>query len=219
MPGAPGAGVGSAIGFLRAPFSFEANRSVYMRLSTFDAGRVRELLAELEEEATQFVRSCDANAPIVAEFKVYMRYSGQGWEIPVSLTKAQAQAPDADTYQRLFEAGYEKLFGRTVGGMDVEVTVWAVNATTPRQPVDPTSAGPLAQQVRAASRRPLFDPALSRQVDAGVIARDSLASGQGLAGPAVITEDETTIIVPSSRVAIRQPDGCIDLIPRPTGAA
>ncbi|MCA1775306.1 MAG: hydantoinase/oxoprolinase family protein, partial [Loktanella sp.] len=27
----PGAGVGSAIGFLRAPFSFEANRSVYMR--------------------------------------------------------------------------------------------------------------------------------------------------------------------------------------------
>ena len=25
-----GAGVGSAIGFLRAPFSFEANRSVYM---------------------------------------------------------------------------------------------------------------------------------------------------------------------------------------------
>ena len=29
----PGAGVGSAIGFLRAPFSFEANRSVHMRLS------------------------------------------------------------------------------------------------------------------------------------------------------------------------------------------
>ena len=29
----PGAGVGSAIGFLRAPFSFEANRSVYMKLS------------------------------------------------------------------------------------------------------------------------------------------------------------------------------------------
>jgi N-methylhydantoinase A len=30
-------------------------------------------------------------------------------------------------------------------------------------------------------------------------------------GPAVITEDETTIIVPSSRIAVRQPDGCIDL--------
>ncbi|MBT7817545.1 MAG: hydantoinase/oxoprolinase family protein, partial [Polaribacter sp.] len=31
-----GAGVGSAIGFLRAPFSFEATRSVYMKLSAFN---------------------------------------------------------------------------------------------------------------------------------------------------------------------------------------
>jgi len=43
----PGAGVGSAIGFLRAPFSFEANRSVYMRLSDFDPARVKALFAGL----------------------------------------------------------------------------------------------------------------------------------------------------------------------------
>ena len=40
----PGAGVGSAIGFLRAPFSFEANRSVYMKLSDFDGPRIKSLL-------------------------------------------------------------------------------------------------------------------------------------------------------------------------------
>ncbi len=40
----PGAGVGSAIGFLRAPFSFEANRSVYMKLSDFDRSKIVELL-------------------------------------------------------------------------------------------------------------------------------------------------------------------------------
>ncbi|MBT8410775.1 MAG: hydantoinase/oxoprolinase family protein, partial [Octadecabacter sp.] len=40
----PGAGVGSAIGFLRAPFSFEANRSVYMKLSDFDGDRIKALL-------------------------------------------------------------------------------------------------------------------------------------------------------------------------------
>ncbi len=43
-----GAGVGSAIGFLRAPFSFEANRSVYMRLSDFDAATIKTLLADLQ---------------------------------------------------------------------------------------------------------------------------------------------------------------------------
>ena len=41
----PGAGVGSAIGFLRAPFSFEANRSVYMKLSDFDGPRIKSLLS------------------------------------------------------------------------------------------------------------------------------------------------------------------------------
>ncbi len=39
----PGAGVGSAIGFLRAPFSFEANRSVYMKLARFDPKSIRLL--------------------------------------------------------------------------------------------------------------------------------------------------------------------------------
>lgn len=88
-----GAGVGSAIGFMRALFSFEANRSVYMRLAAFDAERIKALLAELQAEAAGFVRSCDAGAQVVSEFKVYMRYSGQGWEIPVTLTQRTRWTP------------------------------------------------------------------------------------------------------------------------------
>jgi len=53
----PGAGVGSAIGFLRAPFSFEANRSVYMRLSDFDPKVITKLLSELQNEATSFEKT------------------------------------------------------------------------------------------------------------------------------------------------------------------
>ena len=53
----PGAGVGSAIGFLRAPFSFEANRSVYMKASAFDPPSIKALLSELRAEATAFVRT------------------------------------------------------------------------------------------------------------------------------------------------------------------
>ena len=75
-----GAGVGSAIGFLRAPFSFEANRSVFMTLASFDPQLVQDLFSEMEEEATAFVRSCDADATIQTAHKVYMRYAGQGWE-------------------------------------------------------------------------------------------------------------------------------------------
>src|SRR5690606_15824825 len=47
----PGAGVGSAIGFLKAPFSFEANRSLFMRLAEFDTATVAEVFTALEAEA------------------------------------------------------------------------------------------------------------------------------------------------------------------------
>lgn len=207
----PGAGVGSAIGFLRAPFSFEANRSHYMKLSDFDAAVVSQLLSELSDEATAFVRSCDADASITSEFKAYMRYSGQGWEIPVSLTGEQALNPDVQTYQALFEADYSALFGRVVDGMDIEITVWAVNATTPSQVEEPISLSKVNGVAQSAVQRRVFDAAEGENVDATVVLRDEFETGQLLKGPAIVTEDETTIIVPKSREAMRQSDGCIDI--------
>ncbi|WP_298913827.1 hydantoinase/oxoprolinase family protein [uncultured Roseobacter sp.] len=208
----PGAGVGSAIGFLRAPFSFEANRSVYMKLSDFDAVRIQALLSELQSEATGFVRNCDATADILSEFKVYMRYTGQGWEIPIGLTQAQAMAPDAATFERLFEEDYAKLFGRTVQGLDVEITVWSVNATTPQDVVTPVTLAGARSVATIAGHRQMFDPATSGFEKAAVVLRDGMTEGAEVSGPAAITEDETTIIVLSSRRAIGQPDGCIDVI-------
>lgn len=206
-----GAGVGSAIGFLRAPFSFEANRSVFMRISQFDPQIVSRLFAEMEHEATRFVRSCDNAAEIRAEFKVYMRYSGQGWEIPITLTPQEARAPDAKTFVALFERDYANLFGRSVDGMEVEVTVWSVNAFTP--PADVALANQVAPRdpARRDGTRALFNAALEKQTDAGVYQRDDFSPGTHVSGPAVITEDETTIVVTSSRFAVALEDGCIDI--------
>ncbi|MDU8927657.1 hydantoinase/oxoprolinase family protein [Alisedimentitalea sp. MJ-SS2] len=214
-----GAGVGSAIGFLRAPFSFESNRSVFMRLSDFDPAKVRALFAEMEDEATRFVRSCDADATIRSDHKVYMRYSGQGWEIPIDLTAEQSANPDADTFLSLFEKDYETLFGRAVEGMEVEITVWSVNAFT-----DPDASGaltplPATQQPTSGGTRNLFDPALGQRVDAAIIQRDTMQPGALAHGPAVVTEDETTIIVPSSREVIAHTDGTLDIRPTSQGDA
>jgi len=210
----PGAGVGSAIGFLRAPFSFEANRSVYMKLSDFDAERIKSLLAELATEAAGFVRNCDATAEILTEYKVYMRYTGQGWEIPIDLNEAQAMTPEASEFETLFEAEYEKLFARTVAGLDIEITVWSVNATTPPALVEKIAEAEVEvpDQVRdATGTRKLFDPALGQFCDAQEWERAAVDVGNKVSGPAAITEDETTIIVPASRSATCQPDGCIDI--------
>ncbi|MEM7472067.1 MAG: hydantoinase/oxoprolinase family protein [Pseudomonadota bacterium] len=208
----PGAGVGSAIGFLRAPFSFEANRSVYMKLSDFDPGRIETLLSDLKTEATGFVRTCDETSPILSEFKVYMRYTGQGWEIPIALSEAQAMTPDAATFEARFIEEYSKLFGRPVAGMDIEITVWSVNATTPPEQVARMQETQGKDLAAAIGTRRLFDAASADYLDAQIVDRLEMPTGARAAGPAALVEDETTIIVPASRDAICQPDGCIDLI-------
>jgi N-methylhydantoinase A len=207
----PGAGVGSAIGFLRAPFSFEANRSVYMTLAGFDGDRIKALLADLKTEATGFVRNCDAVSPILSEFKVYMRYSGQGWEIPITLTEAEAMNPDVAVFEARFIEDYTKLFGRPVAGMDIEITVWSVNATTPPESVARVAEEAGAGDAKTIGQRRVFDPAVADFVVADIVLRDDMRAGKQSAGPVVIAETETTIIVPSSRTAMRQPDGCIDV--------
>ncbi len=207
-----GAGVGSAIGFLRASFSFEANRSVFMRLSEFDSCQVKLLFENLASEATEFVRDCDQNSTVLAEYKVYMRYSGQGWEIPVSLTEAQANEPHQETFKRLFETQYTALFGRPVDGMDIEITVWAVNATTPPDQVAKIGECTKGQLANVSAVRDLFEPALAEIKKAKVVNRHDMSNGDYVQGPAAITEEETTIIVPSSRLAIKQPDGCIYIV-------
>ena len=208
----PGAGVGSAIGFLRAPFSFEANRSVYMRLSDFDGDKIKGLLSDLKAEATGFVRTCDAVSPILSEFKVYMRYTGQGWEIPIDLTEAQAMNPDAATFEARFVEDYTKLFGRPVQGMDIEITVWSVNATTPPEQVARMDEVAGGEAAASAGNRQLFDAANGAFADATLVLREQMQTDQRAHGPAAVTEDETTIIIPASRDAIRQPDGCIDVV-------
>ena len=207
----PGAGVGSAIGFLRAPFSFEATRSVYMTLAGFKPETVTELLSELRSEATAFVRTCAPDAEIIAEYKVYMRYKGQGWEIPITLTPEQVQNPDKAMFEERFNADYTRLFGRPVAGMDIEITVWSVNATTPPQPVEPVQQETGSSVAVMNGKCSFFDAALGANVNGYIHHRNKLDSGAIIKGPATITEDETTIIIPSSRKAIRQPDGCIDI--------
>jgi N-methylhydantoinase A len=212
-----GAGVGSAIGFLRAPFSFEANNSVFMPLSEFDPAAVKELFADMEREASAFVRSCDQDAKIKTVHKIYMRYAGQGWEIPVPLASQHIRQPDASEYKACFEQAYEQLFARIVAGMEIEITVWSVNAYTEPPQAQPVQPPTHLTNLEPIDSRPLFDPALSAFVTAAVAQRDAMEGGAQIKGPALLTEDETTIIISSTRNAVACGDGTIMMFAKQSG--
>lgn len=206
----PGAGVGSAIGFLRAPYAFEATRSVYMRLDAFDGEAATAILGDLAEEASAFVRSCDPDAEILTVAKLFMRYKGQGWEIPVELSADLAASPGAEALRDRFAADYAALFGRAVEGLPIEITVWAVNASTPLAAAAATPEAASAGEVQGAPRR-LFDPVAGAWAEGATIPRERLTDGITAHGPLAVTEDETTVIVPRGFTVTGRADGVLDI--------
>ena len=53
---------------------------------------------------------------------------------------------------------YEKLFGRSVDGMEIEATVWSVNAYTEQAAAHRLAEAGTLTPVKAAASRMVFDP-------------------------------------------------------------
>ncbi len=205
----PGAGVGSAIGFLKAPFSYEASRGFFQRLSDFDVTAVNTLLQELEHEARGFVEAGAAGQKTETKLVAFMRYTGQGWEIPVPLPHKVFEDKDTGLILEAFEAAYRTLFGRTIEGLASEITNWSIIVSTVLQPVKAAEkyiSGIPGEVIRT---RQFYDAAERRMVDAQEVARSSLTAGVEVSGPAVIVERETTTIVTSRYKVIGQGDGSL----------
>jgi N-methylhydantoinase A len=208
----PGAGVGSAIGFLKAPFSYEATRGLFQRLDCFDAEAVNALLAELESEARNFVVEGAGDAELTTRLVAFMRYAGQGWEIPVALAHRQYAPDDRCELGAAFEKAYRELFGRTIEDLQVEITNWSLTVSTLLPDPAPVARHLNGEAVEPKRIRPMFDAALRKTVDACEVERSALAPGRRVDGPAVIVEAETSTIVTSAFAAIGQQDGSILLL-------
>ncbi len=205
----PGAGVGSAIGFLKAPFSYEATRGLFQRLSDFDAVAVNEALEALENEASHFVNEGAGGAETQTRLTAYMRYSGQGWEIPVILPYRLFTHQDKRAIQTEFEKAYQTLFGRTIDGLPIEITNWSliVASTLPEvSAAERHMTGAGGPDTRC---RSFYDAALRETVEAKEVDRAALLPGMKLDGPAVIVEPETSTIVTSAYSAVGQGDGSV----------
>jgi N-methylhydantoinase A/oxoprolinase/acetone carboxylase beta subunit len=202
-----GAGVGSAIGFLRAPVAFEVVSSQRHVLDALDAGAVARLLEAGRARAEATVRrAAGPGAALQVTRKAFMRYVGQGHEIEVPLPPEGA--PDADAMRRAFEAAYRALYGRLVEEGVIEGLSWSVTVAAPR-PDEPPGEAPRATGAAPGERR-VVDPATGARAALPEVARDALAPGATLEGPAVVVEDETTLYLPAAFALTVLGDGTLD---------
>ncbi|WP_313193355.1 hydantoinase/oxoprolinase family protein [Shinella zoogloeoides] len=205
----PGAGVGSAIGFLRAPFGYESVRSAVFNLSQFDFAEANRLVDAMQAEALGFVEGgLDSGAPVI-ERTLFMRYAGQGWDIPVPLDAETFDAGSAARIAGQFEREYERFFGRAIEGLDIEIVSWSVKASSPLPPVARVPAVGEGNVVAPARTRRLFEASQGAFLDAGIHERDGLKPGDVVKGPAVIVERETSAVLTASFKAVVQNDGCL----------
>ena len=205
-----GAGVMSAIGFLTAPLSFDFVRTFPGTLDDLDAAGAAGVVGDMEAEG-KAVLSRTIPAEQVG-FRRYadMRYRKQGYEIRVPLPDGPLDASREGEIRKQFEAAYIDIYGHTVANTPIDVLSWRVVAHGPKPrlalPTMETGSGMTAQK----GTRAVYLPAEKGLAEVPVYDRYALAADSELAGPAIVEERESTVVV-NGPAAIRV-DGSNNLI-------
>ena len=191
-----GAGVGSAIGFLRAPVGYEVVRSLYQRFRTFDVDAVNALLTDMAREAEAVVAQGSFGAPTSETRIAFMRYVGQGHEIPVPLPARKLTHADVAEIRAAYDTEYTRFYDRPVPGSDVEIMSYAVLvATVPEADDVAVMTTSVASTPVAARTLMVRDTTTGEVASWSVFDRAELSAGATMRGPAIIAEDETSTLV------------------------
>lgn len=208
------AGVGSAIGLLRAPVAYEVVRGRLIRLSAFDASAANRLFSEMRLEAEAIVRRGAPDAGLTERRSAFMRYGGQGHEIGVQLPVREFSAADKATLTQLFETAYRRLYSRPIPGIEIEILSWVLTLSAPSEGELAKSAATKSHKPKPDGHRPVFDPGTGEFLEVPIFWRPDLEPGAELTGPAVIAEDETSTVISPLFGARIDRFGYIELIRR-----
>jgi N-methylhydantoinase A len=191
-----GAGVGSTFGLLAAPLAFDFVRSAYSRLDELDWQFANSLLNEMAAEGRKVLESSGlSDQDISYQRTADMRYVGQGHEVSVSLPDGTLRVKHLETIIATFENTYQALYGRKGPDVPLEIINWRVVAKGPQPQLninlqrESMKAGSSMKGSRAAyfsgrgyGETPVYD-------------RYALKPGTTFAGPAIVEERESTLII------------------------
>jgi N-methylhydantoinase A len=193
----PLAGVGSALGFFTAPVAFDLTRSHRETLDDADFKQIEQLFKALEKEGAAILQEAEKDQKIIFERTLMMRFVGQGAETDLTIDNKPFDQWKKDEIRALFDAVYQKLYGRTYPETPVEFVTFKVRASLPERPF---RIPPLKNTVKSIEdclkgERQAFSLIKKTYISYQVFDRFKLFAGAVLNGPAIIEEKESTIIV------------------------
>jgi N-methylhydantoinase A len=203
----PLASVLSAFGTLVTPLRLDLVRGALGSLDAVDWRKVDEVLEDLTRRgrAALVEAGCPPEA-VRFDFGGDLRYLGQQNEVSVTFAADPRRGRDTGALRQAFEAAYEAQYGLRLAEVGVEVVSWRVTARGPE--IERASRIKLPERpAEPRKRRPVHMNGKAEPV--AVYSRVELGRGQEVAGPAIIEERETTIVLLPGWRAKVDVSGCI----------
>lgn len=191
----PSPGTLSALGGLIADLKSDFLKTVYTDLAPDRMDLVRDAYADLRQQAEQWLIQEQGHADRAElTYSAEMRYRGQSYEIDTRLDPDAAQAADARAIGQAFHDMHRRIYGHADESAPVQIVslrvVIAGNNDKPSFVRHELSAGsPQAER----TLRVWLDREF-RDIDLYV--RTALHPGQNFAGPAIVSQDDCTTVIP-----------------------
>lgn len=199
----PSPGLFSAFGLLFADIAYHALQTYKRPLADLDPEDLRAVFRRLEAAAQgELAREGETTAGLVWQRAVDLRYVGQSYELSLSLAGLEIAAPQGNqarlirTLSERFAAEHERIYGHYAPDDPIEVVNVRLTALIPTAKSPPVNL-PSARHNAPASaqtRRCYFGPEIG-WLAVPVLSRDALGADPQ-AGPLIVEEYDTTILVP-----------------------
>jgi N-methylhydantoinase A len=191
----------SAFGFIMTDARIDLERTSPMTSKSFNAAHAERVLDELTSEALAALARQGHTRDIELFRAVEMRYFGQNHELDVTLDFERFDAASIARLWSKFHAAHKARYnfeipGETIELISIKLTAVAHTAKPALPKLDPARP-PATALARRAVR---FDHGV---MDTAVFARDALAAGQRIAGPALIEE--------AASVTVLRPDYALEV--------
>lgn len=200
----------SACGMQYSDIIFEQTRSRVTMSGSFDMDGVNKALAEIDAELDRFRANLQGaeRAKVKKELFVEARYKSQVWELDTPLpVKRFNGAKDVDKLVEAFHTVHDRVYAVRDEGSEVECVNWrgriAIRLAKPARPE--TRRAAKHKPKPAGTREAYFGPAGRRRTP--IFRGTELAPGATIAGPAIIEEPTTTIVVYPGMRAVVSPSG------------
>lgn len=200
----------SAVGMQHSDIVFEATRSRFTDTTGFDIAGVNAALEAIEAELAAFHRGLSgaAGARVTTELLVEARYRAQVWELDARLPAPRIRGgEDVAALAEAFHQAHERVYAVRDEGSPVEFVNWKGRiAITLFEPPPPQRREAAPYTPDPDRLRPCHFAGHTR-APTPIFRGEKLRPGARIAGPAIIEEATTTIVVPPGLSAALSAEG------------